>query len=238
MSNKLVTGIKYQLIDLMKPLLIFYAIEYGLVVVSLIITANTGEARITLGALEINSFVFLSICGVFTFIDDFKLFIQNGMTRKTIFKSFICEFTIISFLMALIETIIAQSLHTYFDYQYLFRMIYGDNHSVVISFLWLFALYFMVTLVVYTCATIKNKIGKKPFFIALVSLILIAFIFMPALNIATDGKLLNNFTPLLNKVLGFVDGKINLIYPIFTFAIIAGIAVIGSYLFTRKTEVI
>lgn len=238
MSKKLITGIKYQLIDLIKPLLIFYAIEYGLVAISLFITANAGEARISLGALELNSLVFLSICGVMTFSDDFKLFIQNGMTRKTIFKSFICEFIIVSFIMALIETVIAQSLYTNFEYQYLFKMIYGDKHSAVISFFWLFALYFMVTLIVYTCATVKNKIGKKPFIIALVSLILIAFILIPALNIATNGKLLIKFSPLLNKIFGFVNGKINLIYPISTFVIIAVIAVIGSYLFTRRTEVV
>lgn len=238
MSKKLITGIKYQLIDLMKPLLIFYAIEYGLVVVSLFITANAGDARITLSGLEMNSFIFLAFCSVLTFNDDFKFFIQNGMTRKTIFKSFICEFTIVSFLMALIETIIAQTLHTKYDYQYLFRTIYGDNHNVVISFIWLYTLYFMITLIVYTSATIKNIVGKKTFIIALVSLVLSALIFIPALNLATDGKLSNTFIPLLSKVFGFVDGKIILFYPIFTFAIIATIAVIGSYLLTRKTELI
>jgi hypothetical protein len=238
MNKKLITAIKYQLKDLLKPLIIFYAIEYGLVMVSLLINANIGEGSVGVSGLEINSLVFLSFCGVLTFTTNFKFFIQNGMTRNNIFKSFICEFIIISFLMALVETVIAHILYTNFDYQYSFQMIYGDNHGVAISFFWLFALYFMVTMLIYLSANIKNRIGKKPFVITMVGLTLIVLILMPSFNILTDGMLFQKITPLLIKIMGFVDGQINFIYPIFTFTIIAVIAVICSYLFTRKTQIL
>lgn len=238
MNKKLITGIKYQVSTIIKPLIIFYSIIYGLVVASLFITTNAGVTSITFTMLEINSFIFLGICSVMTFSEDFKLFIQNGMTRKMIFKSFICEFIMITFLMALFESVITYILHTNFDYQYLFQMTYGDNHSVVISFFWLFTLYFMFTMLAYLLATLKNKVGKKIFTITLIGFISIVLILIPALNIATDGALLQNIAPIFIKIIGFMDGKINFVYPIFTFVIIAMIAVIGSYLFTRKTEIL
>lgn len=238
MNKKLITGIKYQVSSFIKPLIIFYSIVYGLVAASLFITINAGVARITFTMLEINSFIFLGFCSVMTFSDDFKLFIQNGMTRKMIFKSFLCEFIMISFMMALFESVMTYILHTNFDYQYLFQMTYGGNHSIVISFFWLFTLYFMFTMLAYLLATIKNKVGKKIFTITLIGIILIVLILMPALNIATNGAVLQKIAPLFNKIIGFVDGKVNLVYPIFTFVVIAIIAVIGSYLFTRKTEIL
>ena len=91
---KLRTAIRYQSLDFLKPLAIFYSVIILLMAtVTIVIGAVTLPLK-TYPSLTWNSTLsfFCASAGVMTFQDDFKLFIQNGMTRKMIFQSFVCEF--------------------------------------------------------------------------------------------------------------------------------------------------
>ena len=65
-------------------------------------------------ALEMNSIVFVSILGVLGFKEDFKMLIQNGFTRKYIFMATLSLFCFISGIMALVDTVVGNVIHSSF----------------------------------------------------------------------------------------------------------------------------
>ena len=91
--------------------------------------------------LEFSSVVFVSVIGVLGYKEDFKALLQNGYTRKYIFGATVCMFTLLAGTMALIDTIIGNSLH-FFNSNYftLYSSLYGFG-NIFINWLWLTALY-------------------------------------------------------------------------------------------------
>ncbi len=234
---KLRTAIRYQILDLLKPLAIFYSIIILLMAtVTIIFAAVSSAENVSFSSMEFNSVFFLCFCGAFTFQDDFKLFIQNGMTRKMIFKSFLCEFFFISALMALVETAIGTVLPNIFEYNPLFFHLYG-NKGFVLQFIWLFLAYAATIFLAYLAAAIWNRIGKIPFILGLIALGLILFILFPAINTATDGEFFNRILPVLKLLIGYADNSVQLLYPSLFFAGVALACMAGSYLLTRRAEI-
>ena len=107
-SMKWKTAIRYQVSDMVKPLTIYYIILYGIVGLIQIITRfYNGDTGFS--GLEMSSMIFLFFCGVYAFLEDFRFFIQNGLTRKNIFKSQMLLFLFVAVLMGSLELIVENS---------------------------------------------------------------------------------------------------------------------------------
>lgn len=86
--KKLGTVIRYECVTSFKYIWVFYICVFAAIsVISAIIYISTGDMeKIGTNGLELNSMIYVGILGVFGFKEDFKMLIQNGFTRKYIFR--------------------------------------------------------------------------------------------------------------------------------------------------------
>lgn len=234
---KLRTAIRYQILDFLKPLAIFYSVIILLMAtVTIVFGAVSSTENVSFSNMEFNSIVFLCFCGVMTFQDDFKLFIQNGMTRKMIFQSFVCEFLCVAALMALVESVVGVFLQKIFEYHPLFFLLY-ENEGFLLQFIWLFLAYTATVFLAYLAATIRNRIGKAPFILGLITLGLILFILFPAINTASHGEFFSRLLPVIKFLMGYVGDSFQPLNPALLFIGVILACMAGSYLLTRRAEI-
>jgi len=107
---------RYQLNDLKKPVMVYYLV-IALVMIFLFlgiglvvsVSENSGSISSTssgFSGLEFGTIIFLFVCGLNSFREAFRMLIQNGSSRRTIFTGRILVFLSVSAGMALINAVI------------------------------------------------------------------------------------------------------------------------------------
>lgn len=237
---KIKTMIKFECVTTLKSLAIFYAVLYGIILfgyfIAWMIQGHLGGS--VFSGTEMACMIYLGILGSLGFNEDFKFFMQNGFTRKSILIGTLGMFTLISLLMAIVDTCMAALLVRFTGFAPLFNQIYGVGHSIMIQFIWLFCFYFLVSSLMYLLNLISNKIGKKIFYFILIVLGLILFVMVPLLfNLVLPRELVMNIIDGVLRIIGYrSDGTIQFLFPILTVFAVNVIIALSSYCVIRKTE--
>lgn len=238
--KKLKTVILYECVTSIKYTFIFYF------TLSIVITALYGIHYILTGTLgggmrclEMNTMIFIGILGMTRLTENFKMLMQNGFTRTYFFLGTLSLFAFISGFMSLIDTVIANILHTLIGtYSIFFGSLYGYSHPIILSWLWLFLIYMLICSLMFFCALVVSNLSKKTAIIAgvmlgTVVLAGISFLFGPA----TPEDLRNRILGFLIKAIGFMeDGSVRLAYPFSLLILSVGTISICSYFVMRRTE--
>lgn len=235
--NKLKSAVCYGCLTKMKPILIFYLVEYGfLALIIAIMALYTGKVEAGINGVEFSSAVFLSVMGALSFKTDFKAFLQNGFTRRYIFLSTFCSFLLISAAMALIDALVGNVLHHSIHFTLYFGELYGYSHPFA-NWLWLTFTYVTFCSIFYLAALVINKVGRTTSLLigvglagaVLLTVALFRFVFSPAL-VSRIGRFAANAFGFMN------DGTVNLVFPILTFIVIGAVFGLGAYALIRHTE--
>lgn len=137
---------KYQLFDYKKGVMIFYIIilwVYIMMCVTMIKASNVnGIEKGTFGGMDMATAIFLFICGLCSFKENFLMLSQNGVSRKTIFKGRVMVTITIAVAMALIDNVIywifraiSSTYTSNIECTSLFVQIYPERVHKVSSFL-------------------------------------------------------------------------------------------------------
>lgn len=238
--KKLGTVIRYECITSFKYIWIFYLAVFAAVsLISALVYVSTGNMeKVGTNCLEMNSIIYVGILGVLGFKEDFKMLIQNGFTRKYIFLGTVSLFAFVSGIMALVDTIAGNVMHTFIsNYNSLFGSLYGYEHSVLLNWLWLFLIYMFICSFFYLVILAINKIGKKSSIYAGVFLGATFMAILAAFRFVLPEDFKSKFIEYAIKGIGFMnDGSINFAYPVLLLLLFAGILSYCSYLIIRKTE--
>jgi len=161
---------QYQLAERKKSLIIFYCVILILTVFIGVISVSFSSESAMLSGMETASVIFLFVLGLCTFKEPFFMLLQNGVSRKSFFKSQLFVAITIVFIMAVIDKVfflaekaIASLSHGGFIYLSLYEQIYyrGMLFENVFSihakmfiyyfllYLSVFALGFLITLIFY-----------------------------------------------------------------------------------------
>ncbi|GAB1476483.1 hypothetical protein MASR2M70_13170 [Bacillota bacterium] len=103
--------IKYQINEFKTSMLVFVLVIVGIMLligismVNINMTVN-GEVSSTMGGMEMGIVIFLFIVGLNSFRENFRFMIQNGVSRKTMFKGLVISTAIIALAMSLINVVI------------------------------------------------------------------------------------------------------------------------------------
>lgn len=146
------SSIKYQLNEMKRPVLIFYFVMLCILVfgftvsgAKFVITSTTNgvTSSTTSGSgfygLELATIVFLFVAGLNSFKEFFRMFIQNGVSRKTMFVTRIISIITLCTGMAVIDKIIlligkfAASRSNRIHFDGLFEFIYGTRTAQISS---------------------------------------------------------------------------------------------------------
>ena len=236
--SKLKSAILYEYSTKIKAMVLFYLIQYLIVaLIFSIVAISVGGEEIGSNALEFSSVIFISVIGVLGYKEDFKALIQNGYTRKYIFGATICMFTLLAGTMALIDTIIGNSIHYFNDnYFTLFGSLYGYG-NVFLNWLWLTVLSLMFCSLFYLAVLVINRVGKTISLLIGVGICGIILLVIALFQFVFTDKIVSNAAEFMMKAVGFMsDGTINLFFPILSFLVIGVAFGIGSYAVIRRTE--
>ena len=236
--TELKSAVLYEYLTKVRAIGIFYLIQYSIVALIFAIVAICTEGKETgSNALEFSSVVFVSVTGVLGYKEDFKALLQNGYTRKYIFGATVCMFTLLAGTLALIDTVIGNSLHYFNDnYFTLYGGIYGYG-NVFANWLWLTALYLMFCSLFYLAVLVINRVGKTVSLLIGVVVCGIILLVIALFQFVFPDELVSKTWEFMMKAMGFMgDGTINLFFPILSFLVIGVVFGIGSYAVIRRTE--
>lgn len=237
--TKLKAVIQYECFTSFKYIWLFYAIQYAIVaLILLIVGICLGSFKeMGINCLEINTLIYVGILGVLGFREDFKMLIQNGFTRKYIFAGTFSMFCFISGIMALVDTVIGNLLH-YVNNRFssMYGAVYGYG-NLLINWLWLFLLYIVVCSLFFVIILWINLAGKA---ISIYSGIILGGIILLSIALfqyVISGHTANKIFRFLTKAMGFMaDGTINHLFPVITLLLLAVVLGVGSYAIIRRTE--
>ena len=236
--NKLKSAILYEYLTKIRAMGIFYLIQYLIIaLIFTIIAISTKGNEIGSNALEFSSIVFVSIIGVFGYKEDFKALIQNGYTRKYIFLATIGMFVLLTGTMALIDTIIGNTIH-YFNHHYftLYGSLYGYGH-LFFNWLWLTVLYLMFCSLFYLAVLVINKTGKIVSISIGVGLCGLILLVIALFQFMLPPEMIHNIASFMIKAMGFMsDGTIQHIFPIIFYLVIGAALQVASFAVIRCTE--
>ena len=236
--TELKSAVLYEYLTKVRAIGIFYLIQYLIVALIFAIVAICTEGKETgSNALEFSSVVFVSVIGVLGYKEDFKALLQNGYTRKYIFGATVCMFTLLAGTLALIDTIIGNSLHYFNDnYFTLYGGLYGYG-NVFVNWLWLTALYLMFCSIFYFAVLVINRVGKTVSLLIGVGVCSIILLVIALFQFVFPDELVSKTWEFMMKAMGFMgDGTTNLFFPVLSFLVIGVVFGIGSYAVIRRTE--
>ena len=236
--SKLKSAILYESTTILQAMVLPYLIQYlSVALIFSIVAISVGGEEIGSNALEFSSVIFISVIGVLGYKEDFKALIQNGYTRKYIFGATICMFTLLAGTMALIDTIIGNSIHYFNDnYFTLFGSLYGYG-NVFLNWLWLTVLYLMFCSLFYLAVLVINRVGKMVSLFIGVGLSCVILLVTSLFRFVFSQEFVSAAAEFVMKAMGFMsNGTTNLFFPILSFLVIGAVFGIGSYAVIRRTE--
>lgn len=227
--SKLKEVVRFELSTSLRYLLIFYAIQYSVVAVTLFLTW-LGRGSLDhpyFAALESCAMIFVLIFGAVGFNEDFKMLLQNGFTRRVHFVGALVLFASTAALLALVDTLAARALegvaHGYWS---LFTAIYGPNHALWLQGCWRFGVYLVLVCVGYFCALLTARLGTRRMFVLSIAVLLICTIVLPGpLMARSPNWLVIHLSTWIENTLyhcaGFTAEGVQLANPLLSLAVLA-----------------
>lgn len=231
---------KYLLLDGRMALLIFYGIM-ALVFVINYIGSTIVEDQFSMG-MEMSSVIFIVIFGVMSYLAPFKLFLQNGVSRKTMFIGTGITFMVLSAIMAVTDTLISllgQKIGFLNGmYLFIYNGRYANNmgmQSIVEHILWTLCIYFTAFFIGYFFGILYNKLNKmaKLLVSAGVPVIILSLIVLD--SSANNARVLAVIGRFFVWAFGFQNGANPYIFMVACLVLSLVFAIISFFMVRRAT---
>lgn len=240
---RLQTAVKYNVWKTKRALLIFYGIIYGLFILAGITALTDGADSFSVSGLESASVIFIFILGLNFFSESFSMFMQNGISRRTMFFSYILSFIPLAALMALWDSVNGSIAGAFINYEGMFSQLYQlryDGAGWQLFFeglLWYMFAYGMFIALGLLITVLYYRMDKGQKLLVSIGVPVGLFVALPMIdNLLVDGAIFGALGRFFTFAMGFQNG-VNPYYPMATFvlafAIFAGLA----YALIRKAVV-
>ncbi len=247
---KLKAALKYQIYGMKKPLIIYYIIVYAFMILFVAQRLFWKDSNIQFSGSghEMASVIFLFVCGLNSFKSTFYMFLANGVSRRTLFKSFAAMAAPVAALMALIDSLNNLLMSSFNSYTSMFSNMYslryggiehvGANAQVFAEgFLWMFALYMAVTMLGFFITTIYYRMSKPLKLLVSIGVPVFLFIVLPYADAAIfSGAIFRGIGYFFKLANGLLDGPnpyIAVLSYLLAFAALGGL----SFLAMRRATV-
>lgn len=243
----ILTPVRYHLWQNKRALFIFYGIIYVIYAMAVVatLTISSISGPVSMSGIEFASMIFIFILGLSSFSESFGMFLQNGMSRRTLFISTAYSFVIVAAIMAAVDSINGLLANFAFKYQGMFLQTYhprygetaGSALQVFEGLLWYLFLYSLLAMIGLFIGTLYYRMDKRQKILVSVGVPTLALVFLPLFNrIVTNGALFSAIGNFLYFVQGFESGH-NPYYAMTTY--ILSFAFFGclSFLLMRRAVV-
>lgn len=238
------SAFKYQFNNFKISVLIFYLVIY-LILISFVILAKifTGTDG-NMSGIEISSMVFLFVAGLNSFKESFKMFLQNGVSRKTQFVSFILNTFPVAALMALIDSIngTVVTMLTGNTYRTVFIQFYSQRyHGTVLGasqfidgFFWSLSAYLMFVLIGYFLTILYYRLNKALKLTVSIGVPVFFLIVLPIIDSNfTSGRIFKFIKDTMAFAWGYKNG-FNPYFSVVSCILVSAVMAALSWLLMRK----
>lgn len=201
----------FRLWDSRKALLIFYSVIFGLMISAALNSAFSSDT-ITVGGLDGASLIFIFVVGLI-FAESFKMLLQNGCSRKTIFLSFIFSTFSMAAFMALVDSMTGLLMNIVTNYESGFFQIYGARYLSMQAaqpffegLLWYVTAYTMMAMIGFFITNLYYRMGKLLKILVSVGVPVFFVIILPMLNNLTGGAISVGIKNFFDFAWGFSHG--------------------------------
>ncbi|PKM86992.1 MAG: hypothetical protein CVU87_10530 [Firmicutes bacterium HGW-Firmicutes-12] len=239
------TAIKYKIWENKRPLMIYYGIIYTILVASALAITSADNGSISVSGIEFASMIFIFISGLNYFGETFRMFLQNGLSRKTLFISFVFSIIPITAFMAILDSINSLIMGYITNYKSLYLQFYhpryvessGTGLQFFEGILWSLFAYAMLAMLGVFITTLYYRMDKKQKLVVSIGFPLLLFVVLPMLdNSFTNGAIFRGIGDSFAFAWGYQHG-FNPYYSMLTctlfFIFFGGLA----YLLIRKAVV-
>lgn len=241
------SAVKYQIDESKKPLVIFYSIIYAIMIISIlsINTLSGNEAQVRIGGLEAASMIFIFIAGLNSFKETFRMFLQNSLSRKTLFISFVLSIISVSAFMALIDSINAIIAGSITRYQSAFMQLYGQRYTgnssniqmIIEGFLWYTFAYLFLAMLGYFITILYYRMNSVMKLVVSIGVPSLFIIILPYIDgTFAGGAIFNAIGSFFKTAWGYRNG-FNPYYSIVTCTLLSAVFAGFSYLLIRRATI-
>lgn len=239
---KIKQAVIYRLKDVRKSILLFYLIVFASYLL-INILANLESVHVSgMSGLEMSSMIFLLVIGLNSFKPTFYLFVQNGVSRKTMYHSYLISMLISSAIMAFIDavvfTLIGPKLGIISLFEQLYTGFYEDQLLIrlMVTFLWCLTAYFAFCNIGYFITVLYYRMNKALKLIISISVPCTLFIGVPILDSYFNGKITRMFVETFDFFFGTGADR-NPFASVISCCCISLVLVLLSFGFVKKVVV-
>ncbi|MGI5848547.1 MAG: hypothetical protein ACOX8Q_00515 [Christensenellales bacterium] len=239
------SALKYQLYGMRRPLIVFYIVIYSLIILIAIMRAvlDRNNVNALTSGLEMASIIFIFITGLNSFRSPFHMFLANGVSRQTMFKSFAAAVVPVAAGMALLDSINSKVLSSIVNYRSMYFVIYQNRYDGPLAqaffegLLWMFFCYIAAAMVGFFITTLYYRMSKPTKLVVSIGVPVLFLFILPYI----DGIFLNSVIfrligTIFAKAGGFLDGFNPYISMVSNIIIYGGFGAL-SFLLMRKATV-
>lgn len=236
---KIKRTLQYYLRECLRPTGIYYLVMVALMLIIFIFGKALGlEESLSISGMETSSWIFLFVLGLNLFKPQFRLLVQNGISRRTQLFSFILCALIISLGVAVIDSIYPLLFGAALDYSSLFRVTYDEGAAITFqSVLWSTLLNFAAMSVGFFITTLFYRMNKAVKILVCVGVPVLLFVVMPVLEVFIPGfRLFTSMMKFFLWALGIdiATGAVHIWRAFCSFAVLAVASNGLSWLLTRR----
>ncbi len=207
---KLKAAVRYYLNDFKKPVIIFYGVLMVLFLLQITIAYFLDGDAGSSGGMEFASTIFLFVAGLNAFKAQFRLFLQNGLSRKTLFTGFVIGLAILAAAMTLIDLAFGwfRGLFVGYESMYMerFGSLYADGSNfkaLAEGLLWSFLAYVTAGMTGFLITSLYYRMNKALKLAVSIGVPALVFIVIPLIDgLYTNGVI----TAFFINVIAFAYG--------------------------------
>lgn len=238
------TGVKYQLWEAKRSLIIFYGIIYVIYIFSITAARAFSSVTVTFGGIELSSIIFLFVLGLNLFSESFRMFLQNGLSRRTLFFSLVLSILPISAFMATVDSINGLVANLLVNYDGIYLQMYGLRYGTGIGLqqtieglFWYTTAYAMVAMLGLLITTLYYRLNKMGKLLISIGLPVTFVVILPLIDRTfTRGAIFKGIFNFLTFAWGFQNG-FNPYYSMITSTLFFALFGCLTYLLMRRAVV-
>jgi hypothetical protein len=197
MKMRMKYALKYQINEYKKPVITFYIVIYSIYILMTLsnLTRKNPDDYSNVGGMEMASMIFLFVAGLNCFKQNFRMLMQNGISRRSVFTSNVLGILPVAGLMALVDSINRIIFGQLAGYQSFFQMLYPGWHGGQMSFLqitlegfvWMFFMYCMAAMAGYFITTLYYRMNKPVKLAVSIGVPVMLFVVLPYIDNVLSG---------------------------------------------------
>lgn len=183
---KIKQTMRYKLNEYFRSSLIFYIVIAVLFITTLILRSVLNAKYINMGGMESASMIFVFVLGLNSFKQEFGLFTQNGISRKSLWVNFLACAMLVSIAMSLINSLFPVLFGKTLGYTSIFNNQYRpflkESFSIV-GLVWNVMSHFSLMCVGFFITTLYYRMNKALKVIVSVGIPALFFVILPVVEV-------------------------------------------------------